>query len=168
MIITEADIHEIQAKMAPLLGQKAWGASLGVGSFITLEFGVPLPRRGKHGRTHGEWHLWIYMCGWRLEKGNEVLGASEDPRPKLEAAVKGMEGLALHSVELLRPAWDTIFTFEDQVVLRTFSIYSNSEENDEYWKLFAPDGNILLIGPGTRWSYESAFINRPLPESKIP
>lgn len=163
MIITEADIQKIQTHIAPLLGQKPWDASIGVGSFITLEFGTPIPPtrkfspRGKPLPAHGEWHLWIYMCAWRLEKGDEVLAACEDSREQMEAAVKSMEGLALQSIELLPPAWDTIFTFENQVVLRTFSIYSDcSEEGSENWLLFTPGQNVLSIGPGSTWYYGSS------------
>ena len=71
----------------------------------------------------------------------------------MEAAVELMQGLTLESVELMRPVWDTTFKFEDRVTLRTFSIYS---EECEHWNLFMPDGNVLVIGPGSGWSCVSA------------
>lgn len=93
-----------------MLGKKAWGVSLGEGSFITIEFGNPVPSESEEDkkRIHGEWHLWIYCCSWRLEQGEEILTASEDSQSKLEEAFKKLEGLTLYSVELLPPAWDTI------------------------------------------------------------
>ncbi|MEH2094221.1 hypothetical protein [Nostoc sp.] len=67
--------------------------------------------------------------------------------------VKLMEGLAIKSIEILAPACDTIIYFEDEVILRLFSIYS---EENEHWMLFTPDENTLVMGPGTSWSYESS------------
>ena len=153
MAVTETDIRQIQALINPILSQKAWGTSLGFGSFITLEFGNLLPSNQERQQTHGEWHLWIYDCAWRIEEGNEVLASSEDPRPKLELAVQRLEGLALNSVELLPPAWDTVFRFDEQVVLRSFSIYS---EESEHWMLYTPDRKVISVGPGSSWSYESS------------
>ncbi len=92
------------------------------------------------------------MHGGRLEEGNSVLASSEDPRPKLELAVKRMEGLTLDFVEVLPPAWDIVFMFSEQVILRLFSIYSKEYE---HWMLYTPDGNVLCVRPGSSWSYES-------------
>jgi hypothetical protein len=154
MSLTKTDLYEIQATVAPLLRHKAWNVSLGVGSFITLEFGEPLPLGEQDKRIHGEWHLWVYMCAWRLEKNNEFIAGCEDPRDQLIEDVKLMEGLAIKSIEILAPACDTIIHFEDEVILRLFSIYS---KENEHWMLFAPDGNVLVMGPGTSWSYESSL-----------
>lgn len=154
MSVTEADIHYIQEKFIPLQGKRAWGASLGIGSFVTIEFGEPLSPTGNKGRTHGEWHLWIYNSAWRLEEENKkVLAASEDPRSKLEVAIQRLEGLAFYSVKLFTPALETVFTFEQGVVLRVFPIYS---EEFEHWMLYTPDGNVLVAGPGSSWSYQSS------------
>lgn len=146
------NIHEVQVKINPLLGQRAWGVSLGVGSFLTLEFGKPLPLR-ENQRPHGEWHLWIYYCAWRLEKEDKILSASEDDRYKIEAAVQHLEGLSLQSIELFPPAGDAVFMFEQQIVLRVFAIYS---EEYEHWLLYEPDGNVLSVGPGSDWSYQNS------------
>lgn len=145
------NIDKIKSKFNSLLGQKAWNVSLGVGSFLTLEFGKPLPK--KHGTVYGEWHLWIYCCVWRLEEAGKVLVASEDDRSKIQSAIVCLEGLSLQSIEIHPPIWDTVFTFENQVILRLFSIHS---EEYEHWMLFVPDGNVLTLGPGSDWSYESS------------
>lgn len=154
MIITEKDIHEIQTRIKPILGKKAWAVSLGIGSFVTMEFGSPVSSLGKLKYPCGEWHLWITHCAWRLEKGNEVMAAAEDPRPKLQNAIQCMEGLALHSVHVTPPALETVFVFDDKVVLRLFPIYSG--EDYEHWMLYTPDRRVLVIGPGTSWTYQSS------------
>ncbi|NET59734.1 MAG: hypothetical protein F6K47_27370 [Symploca sp. SIO2E6] len=155
MAVTQTDIRQVQTMVDTIVSHKAWGASLGVGSFITLEFGNPLPSNGEHQQTHGEWHLWIYCCAWRIEEGNEVLASSEDPRAKIELAVRRLEGLALNSIQLMPPAWDTVFNFDEEVFLRSFSIYS---EESEHWMLYMPNGKVLSVGPGSSWSCESSAL----------
>lgn len=147
------NVQEIQAKVEPLLGQKAWGVSLGFGSFLTLEFGQPLPPSKERQKIHGEWHLWLYNCAWRLEEWDKILAASGDERDKIETAIHRLENLTLQSVDLLPPAWDAVFTFEHLVILRLFATYS---QDYEHWFLYAPDGNVLAVGPGSFWSYESS------------
>lgn len=154
MIITETDIEKIHTYITPLLGQKAWGASVAISSFIDLDFGTSLPPSGKYGWVRGEWHLYINTCRWRLEKGDEVLAASGDPQTKMDRAVQYLNNQSLESVEILPPVADTIFTFADLIVLRTFSIYLEADDG-EHWKLFTPEGNILYIGPGSSWYYGS-------------
>ncbi len=145
------NIDKIKSKFNSLLGQKAWNVSLGVGSFLTLEFGKPLPE--KHGTVYGEWHLWVYCCAWRLEEAGKVLVASEDERSKIQSAIMRLEGLTLQFLEIQPPIWDTVFTFENEFILKLFSVHS---EEYEHWMLFAPDGNVLTLGPGSEWSYESS------------
>lgn len=86
--------------------------------------------------------------------GNEVLAGSEDPREQLEAAIKRLDGLALHSVEVLPPALESTLTFEGEVVLHLFPLIFSGDY--EHWLLYTPEGNVLSIGPGTGWSFESA------------
>lgn len=95
----------------------------------------------------------VYNCAWRLEEGDKILAASEDERDKLEFAIQRLESLVLQSIELLPPAWDTVFKFENQVVLRLFSIHF---EDYEHWMLYTPDDNVLSAGPGSSWSYENS------------
>ncbi len=153
MTVTESDICKIQARIGPLLGEKAWGVSLGIGSFITLEFGTPRPFEKFPERMRGEWSLWVTYSVWRLEKEAKVIIGSEDSRSELKKAVQYLEDLVLHSVVLTPPAFDTTFIFNEGVVLRLFSICTKEFEQ---WMLYTPDGNVLSIGPGSSWFYTSA------------
>jgi hypothetical protein len=132
-----------------MLGLQAWGVSLGHGSFITMEFGEP---REKQGQVHGEWHFWVYGCAWRLEEPGQVLAASEDERADLAAAVTHLELLKLGQFEVLPPALDTTLTFEGDVVLRLFSIYTDPRGMAD-WMLFTPDDQVLVVGPGSSWTF---------------
>jgi hypothetical protein len=151
MPIKDTDLNEIQAKMSPLFGQQAWGVALGEGSFITLEFGASRPTTRPRERQHGEWHLWVYCCAWRLDENDDVIAASEDARTKLEAAVQRLNGLTLRAVDIRSPAFETMLTFDKGITLHLFPVFS---ELYEHWMLYTPDGSVLTIGPGTSWSYE--------------
>ncbi len=135
MATYQQDILEIQAKIKGLPGQKVWGVAIGHGGFLTMEFGRPLFPQKANETIHGEWHLWLYGCGWRLEQKGSVIVASEDERGKMEAETRQLEGCVLESIEVLTPALDAVFTFEGDKVLRLFSLYT--EEMDS-WMLFTP------------------------------
>lgn len=152
-MITKTDIGAIKTKVAPLRGKKAWGVEKGVGSFVTLEFGSPIHESNE--RTHGEWHLWLYGCAWRLEAGLcTVLAGSGDSSNRIEAAIQLLTGLTLEEIDITSPALDTAITFSEQVTLRLFPISQDTEL--EHWMLYTPDGNVLVVGPNTSWSYENA------------
>lgn len=148
--MTEADIVEIKDKLNAMVGLKAWNASLGVGSFITCEFGKALPPN-QEGVIHGEWHLWVYCCSWRLEQAGSMLVSSEDPPEILKKAVERLNNLKLLLLEITSPTGDAVFNFEQEISLKLFSIYSNEYES---WMVFMPNGYILTIGPGNQWMYE--------------
>jgi hypothetical protein len=152
MSITEIEISKIQQKIATLIGLKAWGVSLGTGSFITLEFGDALSPDKDTGRQHGEWHLWIYCSTWRLEKENVILAGSEDSRLILDDAIKQLEGVVLRSVNIAAPAFDTVFEFEESMRLCVFPV--SFHDDAEHWMLYTPDGSVLTLGPGISWSYK--------------
>jgi hypothetical protein len=128
--------------VAAAYGRPAWGASLGVGSFVTVEFGE---RRGER----GEFHLWVYCCAWRIETADEVLACSEDPRDFLATAVPRLDGHPLTGVTVEQPSLSAAFSFGDELVLRTFSIYSDEYE---HWMFYLPGGDVFTAGPGTTCS----------------
>src|SRR3954447_11288960 len=98
MAIDAAGIQVINREMKGLIGQTAWGVRLGEGSFITLEFGKSMPPNPE-GHTHGEWHLWVCCCAWRLERLDQVIVGSDDGRDDLGKAVLILEGLVLNVIE---------------------------------------------------------------------
>lgn len=147
-----ADITKINQIIQPLLGNNAWGVKLGIGSFITMEFGAPIIKRSK--RIHGEWHLWIYCCGWYLENQNHIFIGSEDPREILKSEVTVLEGHCLENIIISPPAFETNFMFSNGKVLHTFPL--TFIDPCEYWKLFTPMGKILTLGPAKHWSFEDS------------
>lgn len=146
--IANAEIRKI---LYPILGKKAWGAAIGVGSFLTIEFGGPIQKEVKSDRLHGEWNVWLYGCGWRIEQGDTILVGSEDQSEKIASVIEVINGLRLLDVTLNGPAYDTIFIFENDVRISTFQIYT---EEMESWYFYLPDHFVLIIGPGSSYEYK--------------
>jgi len=132
-----------------LIGQAPWGVRLGVGSFLTMEFGRPETNVGDR-TTHGEFHLWFYMCSWRIEMGERIIAGSEDERPAIEAVLKNLVLSSVEKIELVGPSLDLAIQFGPATRVLTFS--TSSARNQEQWMLLTPDGNCLTVyGDG---SYE--------------
>lgn len=122
MSTNETASPEIRTILSPILGKKAWGAVLGVGSFLTIEFGNPIKREISSNRLQGEWNLWLYGCGWRLEQGETILVGSEGQREKIRSVVEIINGRRLLDIKITGPAFDTTFLFEDDVTIKTFQM----------------------------------------------
>lgn len=147
--------HDLSMAVNNLVGQEAWDVKLGHGSFITMEFGKPT--KGKMDLVpHGEWHLWIYMCSWRIEEKGAFIAGCEDPRGVMIDAVQRINGSKLKCFEILTAALDVALIFDNDVVVKLFSIYSDCEDNEgsDHWKLYMPDNKVLVAGPGSKWKIE--------------
>jgi hypothetical protein len=136
----------IDSILAQLIGKKTWGARLGEGSFLTVEFGAELPTTTPKGRPHGEWHLWVYCSAWRLDRAGAILAASEDDRDSLDSAVKVIDGRSVTAVSVSGASHDITLHFDDALALQTFAIYS---KDYEHWMLYLPNEKVLVMGPGT-------------------
>jgi hypothetical protein len=164
--LLEIEYEGAEQYFSPLIGQKPWDVSIGHSHFVTMEFGNKVPqktdffsklsRKPKIFKEHGEWHLWIYMCAWRLEQNDFVLAASEDNTDRIEKAIKVLEGLILENIEIKRPLLDISFYFENNLILKTFSVYSDESDECKHWMLFVPDGNVLVAGPADKLFFGDA------------
>jgi len=138
-------------------GLKAYNIKLGHGSFLTMDFGEPIEinvktKKGIEKFTRGEWHFWIYMCAWRIEKGNRALVGSNDSRNKIESVLEKIDGKELILFDLKR-LLDAVLVFDGKYELRMFNV---NTENQDQWMIYTPDKNVLTVGPGNKCSYESA------------
>ncbi len=179
MSVNQQDIETIHELLVPAFGEKAWATKLSTsGRYIVVEFGDPTPVIGDPNTIAGKWHLVTNACAWRLEKNGGVLTGSLDvpsfvPSPEydkdgsqranakeqrfnVEQALQELDGLSLQTVEVQRPAFDTIFTFDNSVKLHFFSVVFFGNEDGSvtwrHWSFYMPDGRVLIIGPGTNWS----------------
>jgi hypothetical protein len=121
MSISQQDIQQIKAILIPAIGQKAWGSRLvSVGSFMTIEFGNPVPAEWDPSHLCGTWSLLTDMCDWRLEKNEAIILGSEDHRSRIGRALQNLDGLILLDVDIQSPAFDTIFVFNKKISFRIF------------------------------------------------
>jgi hypothetical protein len=139
---------DTQARLDAAVGRTAWGATLGTGSFLTVEFGDRVEQ--PPGKAHGEFHLWVYQSAWRIEMPGAVLGSSEDPRESLAASVRYLDGRALTAITVEAPSLSATFSFTDGLTLRTFSVVT---ADADHWMFFVPGGDVLTAGPGPSWSW---------------
>jgi len=130
----------------PLLEMTPWNVRLGVGSFLTMEFGeaqIHSARREK--RVHGQWHLWLQDCVWRIEKGGKIVAGSEDEHDELNKAIYRLEFGALSKAEITEDCLDLDLLFNGDIRLRTFTVHSSGEDQ---WELFGPDGMVTVAHAG--------------------
>lgn len=141
-----------------LLETKPTRVKLGHGSFITMDFGRDISevyntRSGPKTRSFGEWHFWIYMCAWRIDKARMPVAGCEDSREKIEASLSELSIRKLKKVEILNNAFDAKFIFGEDMELHLFSFYT---EESEQWMLFTPENKTFTAGPGIQWSYSDS------------
>ena len=134
----------IEETVSKLIGKAPWDARLGEGSFLTMEFGKPEANPTGH-VTHGEWHLWLYMCMWRIETQEEILAGSEDDRSRIRKLLENLDLNTIKDIRVARPSLDLWIEFTSGVKLLTFS---NTTRSEEQWMLFTPDGSVLTTYGG--------------------
>jgi hypothetical protein len=148
MSARDDELAAVETMIAAVCGKAAWGTALGVGCFVTVEFGGQRPTRDPK-RRHGEFRLWVYCSAWRIENPREIIASSEDPREQLKTAVKHLDGRTISRITVERPSLSAAFEFADGTMLRTFSIFS---KDYEHWIFYLPNGEVFTAGPGSNWS----------------
>ncbi len=140
------------------VGEKARNVKLGHGSFVTIDFGRDTTvevrtRKGVSWSVRGEWHLWVYMCAWRIDQNQKPFVGSNDTQELIREKLREMQGKALISATILNDAFDAKFSFSDGFELHLFSYQVTDHEQ---WMLFVPERKTFIAGPGTEWSYISS------------
>ena len=143
----------------PLCDKPCWLVQPGYGSFLTLEFGMPRltihepsisvtaskpasrPLRARRVvRVHGEWHLWIYCCHWRVTRFEQVIGDSSTTRGRKRAAQE-LDGQILTHVTVHPQNGASIFRFDLGAHLETVPYDQESEQ----WLLYEPTGEVFTV-----------------------
>lgn len=138
-----------------LQGIPSWQVKQGWGSFLTLEFGLPSQeiypvseRKSEQGFSHpqrlvvikGQWHLWIYCCGWDLLQDGKLLAHNESDRETIAEACRVLDGQALTDFRFHRDNGQCRFEFDLGGKLETGPY---SDKLEVQWMLFRPDGKVL-------------------------
>lgn len=142
-----------------LSGKKPTRISLGHGSFLTFDFGRDYEEKIKTRSggfkiiKYGEWHLWVYMCAWRIDKNDIPFVGSNDSRDLIQQKLQSLADQKLKTASILNEAFDTTFTFGDEYKLHLFSF---EVTDDEQWMLFTPEKKVFVAGPNNEWSYHDS------------
>jgi hypothetical protein len=141
----KTETAEIRQYLQPVFGIRPWRVKLGVGSFLTFDFG-PRIREDRH--FHGKWHLWIYLSNWELVHGGHRLVDSDADRRRIAICTRRLEGMPLTGVDFDSRTHKTIFSFDDFRLLVSPADYLHgTDDRDNYWMFFMPDNEVLAAGP---------------------
>ncbi len=151
------DKETLESHIKHLEGMVVNRATLGYGSFITLDFGKDISvnvstNEGESSYIRGEWSLLIQMAFWEFEKDEEVVVECDDEREQIEAFLKTLEGKKLKKFQVTTKEFDAVIEFEDEIDL--YLIANNEEEDNEQWMLTIPGDLVCVAGPGTQSSIE--------------
>jgi hypothetical protein len=147
-----------------IIGTKPTRITLGHGSFLTFDFGRDIKEQiktragGLKTICFGEWHLWVYMCAWRIDKNNKPFIGSNDARDLIKQHLRALEKKELKKVIILNEAFDANLVFGDEYQLHLFSFQVT---DDEQWMLFTPEEKVFTAGPGNEWSYHDSDKPKP-------
>jgi len=135
--------NEVETLFRGLVGQMAWGAKVGWGSFVTVEFG---PKRLQNHHYHGDWHLWLYQCDWSLKSATHEMANSESKRGVMQTAIDNLNGREFLKISFDRQHMVTRFVFRGDLCLAC-QPYGDSEPNEEAWMLFMPNKQVASLVP---------------------
>jgi len=141
----KATATDIRQHFEPLPQTRPWKGRLGMGSFLTFEFG----RRIKNnGHVQGEWHLWIYLSSWVLLHGDRQLADSDSDRRVISVSIRRLEDVPLSDVQFDHKSFKTTFVFDDFRLVVSPADLDDADKRDHYWLLFMPNNEVLTAGPG--------------------
>jgi hypothetical protein len=135
----------IRQYFQPVFRTPPWKVKLGVGSFLTFEFG---PRVRDHGHVRGQWHLWIYLSNWKLLRGERQLVDSDADRKLIAVSTRRLEQKALTNLDFNANTQETTFFFDDfRLVVSPADYLDRPDGRDNYWMFFMPENEVLVAGP---------------------
>ena len=150
-----------------LIGVPCWHVKQGYGSFLTLEFGLPHQEISKimktkssviptkHHRTvsiHGDWHLWIYCCGWRIYQEDQYIADHESDKEKIQIACGSIDGQAIERIDVDLDTMYSKFFFDLGGHIETGPY---DKEINEQWHLYCPDGNVFTLRSDGNYSLQN-------------
>lgn len=151
MIERSNAVRALAAAVRELGGKQVWNPAVGVGSFVTINFGGE--RTNSTGMTVGEYHLWVYGGIWSVVHGSVVLATSNDSRAAMERAVERLDGLSILEASVNAVGTSLKIRFSGDLTMR---IEPTSDPVMEHWLLYLPDGFVISSGPGEALVRESA------------
>jgi hypothetical protein len=160
---------DVRQCFQPVIGTRPWKVKLGVGSFLTFEFG---PRIKTVGHLQGQWHLWIYLSNWKLFHGDRLLVDSNADRKPMTVATRRLGEEVLSAVDFDPRAQETVFIFNDfRLVVSPADYLQGTDDRDSYWIFYMPNNEVLSAGPSgirlERGTLDTSSVEQNKPEAEI-
>jgi hypothetical protein len=156
-------LAKIDDVFKPIIGKPCWQVQQGYGSFLTFEFGEPRlhiqePRQASKQASeklrkrwarrsifvHGDWHLWVYICDWRILLNGEELANSSSTRKIIKNALLEIDGQALTSITITK-SYVGVFEFDLGGKLEIIPNYDGYEKDSDLWLLYEPSGYVYTL-----------------------
>lgn len=142
----------------PIYGKPCWQVHQGYGSFLTFEFGEPHltvrePRPSSKVPTiaarrlvviHGDWHLWAYLCDWRILSHGRFMAHCESSRSIISKATSELNGQLLQRVTVHKSLM-TVFEFDLGGRLETRPNIQAYGKTSTLWHLYEPSGEVFSL-----------------------
>lgn len=155
----------------PLIGKPCWQVEQGYGSFLTFEFGNPQlriqePRQASEQASEklrkrwsrrnifirGDWHLWVYICDWRIFLGNEELANNSSTRKTIKNTLLEIDGQALNSFRITN-SYVCTFEFDLGGKLEISPNYDDYEKDSDLWLLYEPSGYVYTLRADGKYNH---------------
>ena len=149
-----------------VIGKFCWDAEQGYGSFLTFEFGEPHldiweMTRSKDGireklrsvAVNGDWHLWIYLCDWKIYSHDTLKASSQSSKRDIMRAMGRLNGQILSHVEVY-PSCTTTLLFELGDRLETMPNVTEYGSDSELWLLYEHSGKVFTLRADQTYSYQ--------------
>lgn len=140
-----------------LEGLRVWRPTIGVGSFLTIEFGGR--RATSTGHVQGEFHLWIYGAMWTISATDGLAANSNDSSDVMTMAAATLDGAQVKSAALDPSDLRLELAFDGDRRLVTDPGPLNEMED---WLLYLDDGCVISASPGGTLLIESASASEVL------
>ena len=155
----------------PIYGKPCWQVEQGYGSFLNFEFGEPhlriqVPRQAtkqapekvrknaarRHVYVRGDWHLWIYICDWRIIHKGQELANHDSNRRAIKKAIIELNGQQLNQVTVAS-SLTSIFEFDLGGRLEVVPNYDDYEKTVDLWLLYEPSGDVFTLRADGQYSH---------------
>ena len=124
---------------ADIVGKNVWQVNRGIGSFLTMEFGLPRleirePKPKNELRSEvskkiltrrritvlGEWHLWLQCTSWSMTFEDDP-GVNGDSSPAdIDNGIRSLDGQKLEMIALRDHATKFVMKFDLGALLKVF------------------------------------------------
>lgn len=168
-------MEQIKDLFAPLVGQLVWQVHRGIGTFLTLEFGMPhlsirepiaassdspprvrrnLNRRGVY--VTGDWHLWVQYGNWMLLTSGGVLNRGDPSDSPLDECLRDLDGQRFMSVERGNREGSCLLRFDLGGILE---IWPSTEIPDDQWALYNWNGEIASYSSDGKLIFDKSSLD---------